>query len=432
MKKILLCLLIITVHITGMSPYDCALEHQKNERFEQAISGYETILINDPLNLNVLFHLGHCYLALGRGPEAINAFETITQLNPGILPARYNNAYTHKTIGMLDEAIELYKQIIKQDSEYDPAQLALGFAYLTKGDFENGWRQHERYLKKSGKNGDRLRTLLANNTVAGKKILLRPEGGLGDSLQFVRYAQQLHTMGAYVIVAAQKPLLSLFSRCQYIDQLISCHDQLPACHADATLMSLPAIFNDTESTFPTNIPYISADQKLVNQWHNTLAHDTRYKIGLCWQADKKNDESRLPIARRGCPLTNFIPLQNIEGISLYSLQKYDGVEELANMPIDFPLIHFDNLDEHTKPFEDTAALMKNLDLIITVDTAVAHLAGALGCNVWLLLPYSTDWRWIHGKIDSPWYPTMKIFKQSTPFDWQEVIENISDELKKTI
>src|SRR5690606_1105293 len=124
--------------------------------------------------------------------------------------------------------------------------------------------------------------------------LLRPEGGLGDSLQFVRYAQRLHQMGAYVIVAAQNPLLSIFSRCPYIDQLTSCYDTQPACHADATLMSLPAIFNDTENTFPKDIPYLFADQNLVDQWHDKLAHDKHYKIGLCWQADIKNDESRLP------------------------------------------------------------------------------------------------------------------------------------------
>src|SRR5690606_117540 len=147
-------LFTVPLHIVAMSPYDCALEHQNNERYEQAINDFETIIAHDPLNLNALFHLGHCYLAIGKGKQAIAAFETITQLHPNILPACYNNAYTHKTIGMLDTAIELYKHVIAQDSEYDPAQLALGFAYLTKGDFENGWRQHERYLKKSGKNGD--------------------------------------------------------------------------------------------------------------------------------------------------------------------------------------------------------------------------------------------------------------------------------------
>lgn len=432
MKKKLLFLLtiIIPLYITAELLFDKALEHKNNENFYQAINDFETIIMHDPLNLNALFQLGHCYLALGKGKQAITAFEKITQLHPNILPACYNNAYTHKTVGMLDEAIELYKNIIAQDSEYDPAQLALGFAYLTKGDFENGWHQHERYLKKSGKNGDRLRALLATNTITGKKILLRPEGGLGDSLQFIRYAQRVHEMGAYVIVAAQKPLLSLFSRCPFIDQLISCHDPLPTYDADATLMSLPAIFNDTENTFPQNIPYLSADQQLVAKWRDKLAHDTRYRIGLCWQADIQNDKSRLPIARRGCSLTNFIPLQTINEISLYSLQKYDGVEELTTIPAHFPLIHFDDLDEHTKPFEDTAALMKNLDLIITVDTAIAHLAGGLGCNVWLLLPYSTDWRWIHGRNDSPWYPTMKIFKQQSPFNWQEVIKNIQNELGK--
>src|SRR5690606_22521006 len=155
--------------------------------------------------------------------------------------------------------IELYKNIIKKNSNYEPAQLALGFAYLTKGDFENGWKQHERYLKKSGKNGDKLRILLQTNTIAGKTVLLTPEGGLGDSLQFIRYAQLLQNMGAYVIVSVQKPLIPLLSRCPYIDTLIPSTSPVPHHDAHATLMSLPAIFGDTELTLPNTIPYLFAN-----------------------------------------------------------------------------------------------------------------------------------------------------------------------------
>jgi tetratricopeptide (TPR) repeat protein len=430
MKKlfIILCAFVFTMRTTEIS-YEHAMELQQNEQFEQAIDCYESFLRCNPNHVSALFNLGHCYLALGKGQQAIDSLETITTLYPYALPALYNAAYTRKTIGMIDEAIALYKNIIAFDSSYDQAQLALGFAYLIKGDFENGWLQHEKYLKRSGKNGDLLRNLLNSNvaTLHNKLIFLHPEGGLGDSLQFIRYAQRLHDMGATVVVRAQKPLLSLFSRLDYIDHLIGPTDTIPGYHAEATLMSLPAIFGDTESTFPTDIPYLYAQQELIDAWKIKLSHDMYYKVGICWQADKHNDKSRLPIARRGCPLLEFMPL-NIENVSLYSLQKYDGVEELENLPTNFPLTHFYDLDENTGAFEDTAALMRNLDLIITVDTAIAHLAGALGCTVWLLLPYATDWRWIHNRTDSPWYPNMKIFKQETPFDWTSVIQNVHNEL----
>lgn len=428
MKKlfIFLCAFVFTMRATEIS-YEHIMELQQNEQFEEAIMCYENFLQKNPNHVSALFNLGHCYLAIGKGLCAIEALESITNVYPYALPALYNSAYTRKTIGMIDEAIEMYKHIITYDSSYDQAQLALGFAYLIKGDFENGWPQHEKYLKRSGKNGDLLRNLLHHNTLAGKIIFLHPEGGLGDSLQFIRYAQRLHDMGATVVVRAQKPLLSLFSRLDYIDHLVSPDETIPGYHAEATLMSLPAIFGDTESTFPKNIPYLYAQQELVDLWQSKLTHDTQYKVGICWQADKHNDISRLPIARRGCPLLEFMPL-NVENVSLYSLQKYDGVEELAHLPANFPLYHFDDLDEHTGAFEETAALMCNLDLVVTVDTAVAHLAGALGCRVWLLLPYATDWRWIYNRTDSPWYPNMKIFKQETPFDWTSVIQKVRNEL----
>jgi len=431
MKKLNLFLLITGIHNNAYISYEQAMEFQKSEQFVDAINSFKNIPTNDPHYLSALFNLGCCYLSLGKIDKAINAFEHILSINPHIIAALYNKAYTYKTAGDIDIAINLYQHIISIDNNYEPAQLALGFAYLTKGDFENGWKQHERYLKKSGKNGDRLRYCLQTNAVAGKIILLRPEGGLGDSLQFIRYAERLHSMGATVMVNVQKPLIKLFSLCPYISKLISANENVPPCHADATLMSLPAIFNDSETTFPHSIPYLYADQDLIEKWKSILSHDHNFKIGICWQADVRNDVSRLPIARRGCPLKYFAPLQNISNITLYSLQKYDGVEEIITMS-DFPLHCFENLDEESGPFMDTAALIKNLNLIITVDTAIAHLAGALGCNVWLLLPYSTDWRWINNRTDSPWYPTMRIFKQKTPFNWQEVMDEVTQELNKLV
>jgi tetratricopeptide (TPR) repeat protein len=432
MKKLTVLLFLVTTHINAQTLYEQALLYQKTENHTDAITCYKNILQKNNYDLLALFNIGCCYLALGKSQQAIDSFEKILSVNPTLIPVLYNKAYTYKTMGNPEKAITLYKEIIQMDNNYDPAQLALGFAYLINGDFEQGWQQHERYLKKSGKNGDSLRSLLTTKTISGKTILLTPEGGLGDSLQFIRYAERLHLMGAEIITCVQKQLIPLFSLCPYINTVIPPTATIPFHDAQATLMSLPAIFNDTEKTFPCNTPYLQADQKLIEYWKTILSQDIHYKIGLCWQADVQNDVSRLPIARRGCALQYFKALQNIVGVSLYSLQKFDGVEEIAHMSPNFPLRCFDNLDEKSGPFMDTAAILKNLDLIITVDTALAHLAGGLGCKVWLLLPYSTDWRWINNRTDSPWYPTMKIFKQKSPFDWQEIIEEVITELNHLI
>lgn len=434
MKKTLISIILLSTFITHATPsIDTGMEYQKNEQFTDAITCYEEIIHADSRDISALFNLGCCHLALGNCEQALTAFDRIIELSPQAWPAVYNKAFTHKTMGDVDTAIEIYKQIIKASPDYEPAQLGLGFAYITRGDFEQGWQQHQRYLKQSGKNGDKLRALLENNTVAHKKILLRPEGGLGDTLNFVRYAERLKNMGADVIVACQKPLVPLLSRCMYIDHLIACGTPLPEYDADATLMSLPAIFNDNDITVPNKIPYLFADPALVAYWQQRLTGDTNFKVGICWQADVHNDTSKLPVARRGVPLTSFAPLSTIEGVSFYSLQKYDGTEQLATLPSDFQLHSFDNLDEKPGPFMDTAAIIKNLDLVITVDTAVAHLAGALGAKVWLLHPYATaDWRWIYKNTDSYWYPDVRIFKQQKPFDYDGVLKEVHTALQQLI
>ncbi|HSC25454.1 MAG TPA: tetratricopeptide repeat-containing glycosyltransferase family protein [Candidatus Babeliales bacterium] len=432
-KKIILILTLFPLITHAIPTIETALYHQKNELFAQAIACYKQIARDNPYDVSALFNLGCCYLALGQGQDAIESFDRVIQIHPLALPALYNKAFTYKTMGDLDTATILYKEIIQTNPDYEPAQLALGFAYITQGNFELGWKQHERYLIQSGKNGYTLRSLLQNNTIAHKKILLRPEGDLGDTLLFVRYAQRLKKMGADVIVACQKQLIPLLSRCTYIDQLIPHTTALPTYDADATMMSLPAIFSDTNTTVPNAIPYIFADPALVTYWKQQLAADTNFKVGICWQANVHNDVSRLPIARRGCPLERFEQLAVIDGISFYSLQKYDGIEQLTTLSPNFALHVFDNLDEQAGSFMDTAAIIKNLDLIITVDTAIVHLAGALGANVWLLHPYATaDWRWICHRTDSYWYPTVRIFKQHYPFDWQNVMERVKIDLQQII
>ena len=435
MKKIIF-LLFLTTYITqvvSIATLETALEYQKSEQFDNAIACYEEIICNNPSELNAYFNLGCCHLNIGDKEKAIALFSHILEIHPHALPALYNLGYTYKTFGDLDKAIETYKKVLQIDPNYDAAHLGLGFAYITQGDFELGWQQHSRYLKQSGKNGDKLREFLKNDKIAYKKILLRPEGGLGDTINFVRYADRLKHMGADIILVCQKSLVPLLSRCTHIDQIIPLGNPLPSYDADATLMSLPAIFEDNDQTIPQTIPYIFADPALIKHWQQTLAHDTNFKVGICWQVDVHNDQSKLLIARRGYPLQAFETLADLPNVSFYSVQKCDGLEQLANISPQFKLHSFENLDDQAGPFMDTAALMKNLDLIITVDTAVAHLAGALGCKVWLLHPYATaDWRWIHPHTDSYWYPTMRIFKQHQPFGYEEVLEEVKTELVKLI
>ena len=177
-----------------------------------------------------------------------------------------------------------------------------------------------------------------------------------------------------LLLSCPKTLVPLLSRCIYIDQLVPLGTPAPTYDADATLMSLPAIFADTDETVPCEIPYLYADPELTRYWQQRLAHDTNFKVGICWQVDVTNDKRKLPIARRGYPLECFAPLSDLENISFYSLQKYDGTEQLNSSS--FALHVFESFDEQSGPFMDTAALMKNLDLVVTVEPQL-HILLAL-------------------------------------------------------
>jgi hypothetical protein len=399
------------------------------EQFEEAIALYTEYYSAHPHDIQAAFNAALCLLKIGKCTQAIMLFESLLPqvYNPTSL--KYNIAYAYKTAGLLDKAIPLYEALIAENPEHHDAHMGLGFAYIQKGDFAHGWQQHSHYLKRAGKNGDALRTLLTNNTVAGKKIVLHYEGGLGDTILFIRYAQKLKNLGAETICLVQKSLIPLLSRCSYIDQLEVYRLPLPQHDAVATLMSLPAIFGDTEETFPVSIPYISPDPTLVATWHERLKVHDGITIGITWQSDVHNDVSRLPIARRGIPLTLFEPLLKDPHFTFISLQRFEGTEQIAELSSECRLITYEDFDTEDGAFMDTAAIIPNLDLVIAVDSAVANIAGALGAPTLLLLPYVADWRWIVGRTDSPWYPYHRIFKQPQPFDWEPVITAVTQYLE---
>lgn len=404
-----------------------ALHLHEQEQYTQALELLSLAEKQDPGNIVTQLYRASTLLYAGNITESLAVYENIIQQEPNNLIAIYNKGFALKTNGNLDAAIEMYHKALQLNPEYDPAHLALGFAYLAQGNFKKGWKQHERYLIKSKKNSPELKKLITTNTLAGKKILLTYEGGLGDTLQFIRYAKRLKNHNAIVHVLVQKPLESIISLCPYIDFVYTQIPHNTKYNAIASLMSLPAIFEDTELTFPKEFPYIQTNSEIIDSWKDSFDH-SYFNVGICWQASIHNDKSRLPIARRGIPLALLSHL-NQPRIRFYSLQQKEGLEQINELPHNFPIIFFDStFDSSHGPFIDTAAVMTHLDLIITVDTAVAHLAGALARPVWLLLPYATDWRWIHERKDSPWYPTMRIFKQQHPFDWESVITQVKKEL----
>jgi tetratricopeptide (TPR) repeat protein len=417
-----------------------AEEAIKNESYDTARTQlYE--LASWPLDdIQTLFRLGLNCIKIGEFQKSVDVLKHILKRNPNNMTVLYNIGYALKNDGHNDEAAIYYKNVLARDPNHDATHLALGYAYLNKGDFANGWVQHERYLKKTGKNAPELRALLAENNLAGKRIVLTPEGGLGDTINFIPAAQILRDRGAYVIASVQKPLFKLLQNCSCVDEVIT---GIPAgfkYDARVTYMSLPAALYLDEATIPKHNPYLFADPELVVFWreqlqpkaltgNQTLAHHAPLRIGICWQADLPHDESRLPVARRSIPLALLAQLADIPGVTLYSLQTHEHNAACHTQELEGCIQTFDyKIDTEHGPFMDTAALIANMDIVITVDTATAHLAAALGKPTWLLLPYATDWRWIAHRTDSPWHPTMRIFKQPKPFDWQSVVNAVRQSL----
>ena len=411
-----------------------AQAYQKDQNYQSAINYYQRAFALEPGTLQAHFSLAYCCTMLGQSALALATYKTILKKYPTCISVLYNMAYILKMEDEIDKALPFYKKTLELDPNREESHFGLGMAYLVKGDFKNGWDIHERYLKRTKRNAETFRTYLKDNTIAGKTLLLRPEGGLGDTIQFLRYAKKLKQLGVHVVVSVQKELFPLVCNCDYIDKLLKTGDRINVTYDDCTtLMSIPAIWYQHYQEIVQEIPYIHPDPALTLYWYEQLKTDTNFKIGICWGASIHNDSSRAPVAHRSIPLEMLYMLHDIPGVSLYSLQRFDGEEQLDDLPDNIIIRTFgEDFDKTFGPFMDSAAIIQNLDLVISVDTAMAHLAGALGKRVFVMLPYSTDWRWIAHRTDSPWYPTMQIFKQPKPFDWQSVVERVYDAVKEKI
>ncbi|OYV94412.1 MAG: hypothetical protein B7Z73_02875 [Planctomycetia bacterium 21-64-5] len=261
----------------------------------------------------------------------------------------------------------------------------------------------------------------------GRTILLYADQALGDTLQCLRYVPLVASHGGRVLLASQAALHPLLRTFPGVDQLISISDPLPQFDVQAALMSLPGLFRTTPENVPGKVPYLSAEPALVELWRQEFAGLQGAKIGIAWQG---NPHFR-PGLHRSVPLAEFATLGKLPGVQLISLQKGAGVEQIAQVPFGDKVLDLSpRLDEALGPFMDTAAVMTQLDLVICCDTAVAHLAGALAVPVWVALPYVAEWRWLLDREDTPWYPTMRLFRQPEPGNWAHVFQRIVDALRQ--
>jgi tetratricopeptide (TPR) repeat protein len=425
---------------------------RKQGNLDEAIHHYQQALALQPEYAEAHNNLGLTFDRIGMVEKAIHHFRQALEIKPDFAEAHNNLG---SALENPEEALEHYQQALLIRPDFPEAHYDLALLWLLLGDFERGWTEYEWRWKLAGR-GLRAfcQPLWDGSPLNGRTVLLHAEQGLGDTLQFIRYAPLVKQHGGKVIVECQSSLLRLMAGIEGVDSLWACGAPLPAFDVQAPLTSLPRIFRSTLNTIPGMIPFLQADADLVKQWrqqlqwtvdsgrwtvktdestaaHRSLStiHRPPFKVGVAWQG---NPDFRSDIYR-SIPLRCFANLAQVDGVHLISLQKGPGIEQLDAWPgLNAPLNLGNRFDEEAGPFMDTAAIMHDLDLVICSDSAVAHLAGALGVPVWVALPRVPDWRWLLEREDSPWYPTMRLFRQRQNGNWSEVFGRIEAEFVKTM
>lgn len=403
-------------------------------RFEEALASLDKAIQLDPTYSEAYSNKGNVLQDLYRYDAALEWYDQAIALQPN-----YAEAYGNKgnALGLLNrhrEAMECFDIATRINPQYVDAYWHKALSQLSGGDYEMGWQNYEaRWFKKNATkplygNIPRLETL---QNIAGKKILIWAEQGLGDTIQFCRYIKMLVELGASVTFVVQKPLMhvlgSLSSYCTLVDTITS---ESGDFSCQSPLLSLPLLFNTRIESIPTKNPYISCDENKRLQFASRLIEGNGLKVGVIWNGGFRADRPDLWAVnrRRNIELEKIAELKDISGIDFYSLQKGDPAEAelIAKKEALWPDIV--NCVQWLDDFSDTAALIENLDLIISVDTSTAHLAGALGKPVWILNRYDSCWRWLRGRSDSPWYPSVKIYQQSEPGNWDGVLWQVKQDL----
>jgi tetratricopeptide (TPR) repeat protein len=396
-------------------------------KFPEAEACYRQALRHKPDYAEGHCNLGAALAEQGRFDEAIACYREALRLKPDYAEACANIAAALLLQARPDEALAAFDEVLHRNPDLPDIHLGRAITLLVMGDWERGWPEYEwRWRCEEFGGLHHTAPQWDGSPLDGKTILLHSEQGVGDTILFVRYARLVKERGGTVVLACPKSLLRLLAAFPGVDQLVAAGERPPAHDWHAPLLSLPGVFGTTPQNAPADVPYLAADPVLVEHWRREMAPDfPRFKVGVAWQGNPRFKGDR----QRSMPLARFAPLARTPGVRLFSLQKGYGSEQLPD--IDFSVTDLgQRLDEGSGPFMDTAAVMKNLDLVVTSDTAVAHLAGALGVPVWLALPYSPHWAWMLGREDTPWYPTMRLFRQRRPGDWEEVFGRIASELDR--
>jgi len=358
---------------------------------DASVASYVMAIVLKPDLAETYSNLGNALLALNRPDDAVESLDRAIALRPGFAEAHLNKS----------------------------------LVLLLTGHFDEGWELHEARWETEGtrkyKRNFAQPLWLGGKPIGGKSILLHAEQGLGDTIQFCRFAKSVAALGARVIMEVPRPLFGLLGNLEGVSELIARDTALPAFDCHCPLVSLPLAFRTNLSNIPSSNAYLHSDNQKVSLWEGRLGSKTKARVGLVWSGNigHANDHNR------SIALSSLIPYLPA-GLEYVCLQREVRVVDQATLDQHREIRHF---GERLSDFTDTAALCELMDVVICVDSSVAHLSGALGKTTWVLLPYVPDWRWLLGRVDSPWYPTVKLYRQDAKFDWYPVLERVNKDLK---
>ncbi len=400
----------------------------KEKESELAIHHFDASLYFRPKYTDASINRARLLQEFGRIDEAVEQLQSLLDDEPSNANLHVELGYALMRQGDFEEAVSYYKVACQLGPQHAEAHWNLAMAMLTLGDFQSGWKEYEWRWKC---------TAFApfapaddwpkwdGSPLDGKTVLLHAEQGFGDSIQFIRFGLLLKKQNARVVFHCQSKLKRLLSKFEGIDDWVSVGEPTPPCDVYASLLSLPGNLGTTLDTLPATVPYLNAEVPLVEYWRNELDAIQGFKIGIAWQGNTGYHYD----GQRSIPLSCFEPLAKIPGVRLISLQKGAGMEQISANSNRFEVLDFGSrIDFGEDAFVDSAALITALDLVIGCDSAIVHLAGAIGATVWLPLAKVADWRWLLHREDSPWYPTIRLFRQTDMGDWVAVFDRITKAL----
>jgi Tfp pilus assembly protein PilF len=383
------------------------------KRFDEALASCERALTLRPDFAEALSSRGAALHELKRFDEALASYDRALALRPDLAATLSNRGATLHELKRFEEALASYDRALTLRPDFAGAHFNEALCRLLIGDFDRGWEKFQcRFVKRNFAQP----VWVGSCEIGGKAILLHAEESLGDAIQFCRYVPLVAERAARVILEVQPPLHGLMSTLPVAAQIVSRGDPLPDFDIHCPLHGLPLALGTRLATIPSATPYLRASSQAVMNWNAWLGPRDRPRIGLAWSGNPKNNIDH----KRSMRLSSLLSLLDINA-TFVSLQKDVLAGDAAVLKARSDLHHF---GDELKDFSDTAALISNLDLVISVDTSVVHLAGALAKSVWVLLPFIPDWRWLLDREDSPWYPTARLFRQDDSRAWDNVITSV--------